>query len=30
VWVESDGPGRGTTFCFTLAEPGKGTLPPSP
>jgi signal transduction histidine kinase len=22
VWVESDGPGRGSTFCFTL--PGTG------
>ncbi len=22
VWVESEGPGRGATFCFTLAERG--------
>jgi signal transduction histidine kinase len=22
IWVESDGPGKGTTVCFTLPVPG--------
>jgi len=22
IWIESDGPGTGSTFCFTLASPG--------
>jgi PAS domain S-box-containing protein len=24
IWVESDGPGHGATFCFTLPTPGQG------
>jgi len=29
VWIESDGPGRGTTICFTLAEAESAPLQPS-
>ncbi len=29
VWVESEGPGQGTTVCFTLA-PGEGDRPAAP
>jgi signal transduction histidine kinase len=29
VWVESDGPDRGTTICFTLAEAETAPLQPS-
>ena len=29
VWVESEGAGRGTTVCFTLAEPDSAPLQPS-
>jgi len=28
VWAESEGPGRGATFCFTLASGGRGGAEP--
>jgi two-component system, LuxR family, sensor kinase FixL len=30
IWVESEGPGRGSTFCFTLPRPGERSEPGVP
>jgi signal transduction histidine kinase len=27
VWAESDGPGCGSTFCFTMPKPSRGAPP---